>query len=135
MSTGPIEAVGGVGSADPARMMSIDALYSQMVSGLGSADIGSIENVSIPGIDETAAGQAAAARSDSFGEMLGQGLQEVENLDINAQNKALGAATGDLDDVHDYVIAAVEAQTAVELTTTLRNKALELFQQIIGMQL
>ncbi|GAB3241691.1 flagellar hook-basal body complex protein FliE [Kineosporia babensis] len=129
MSISPIEAAG---TADPAQMMSIDALYNQMVAGLGTGDTASIENVSIPGIDSDL---ATANRSDSFGNALSRGLQEVENLDTNAQNKAMSAATGELDDVHDYVIAAVEAQTAVELTTTVRNKALESFQQIMGMQL
>jgi flagellar hook-basal body complex protein FliE len=132
MTIGPLDSIGGVGDADPARMLSLDALYNQMVAGLGGANVGSTQDMSITGIDS---GLAMQARSESFGDMLGQGLQQVENLDTTAQTKAIGAATGDLNDVHDYVISAVEAQTAVELTTTLRNKALESFQQIMGMQL
>jgi flagellar hook-basal body complex protein FliE len=124
--------VSAVGVTDPSSMTSAAHLYDQMSAGLGTSDVGSIEDISIPGVD---GGTAAAARSDSFGNVLGRGLQQVENLDTTAQTKAIGAATGDLNDVHDYVIAAVQAQTAVELTTTLRNKALESFQQIIGMQL
>ncbi|GAB6899877.1 flagellar hook-basal body complex protein FliE [Kineosporia succinea] len=132
MSIGPVSAVG---AADPSQMISIDQLYSQMASGLSTSDVGSIEDIAIPGISADTTDNAAAARGKSFGTMLGEGLQSVENLDTTAQNKAISAATGDLDDVHDYVIASVEAQTAVELTTTLRNKALESFQQIMGMQL
>lgn len=126
MSIGPISAVG------TGDVSGVAGVYDQMVAGLSSADVGSIENISVPGLDGDV---AAGLRGQSFGAMVGQGLQSVENLDITAQNKALGAATGDLQDVHDYVIAAVEAQTAVELTTTLRNKALESFQQIMGMPL
>lgn len=129
MSIAPLAAVG---AADPSQMISADNLYSQMAAGLGTSEVGSIEDIAIPGIDS---GMAAQTRSESFGSLLGQGLQQVENLDTTAQTKAIGAATGDLDDVHDYVISAVEAQTAVELTTTLRNKALESFQSIMGMQL
>ncbi|MCD5350673.1 flagellar hook-basal body complex protein FliE [Kineosporia mesophila] len=132
MSVMPVAAVG---VTDPSALISGADLYSQMAAGLGTADVGSIENISVPGAGTSAITEAASARSDSFGNALGKGLQSVENLDITAQNKAIGAATGDLNDVHDYVIAAVEAQTAVELTTTLRNKALESFQQIMGMQL
>jgi flagellar hook-basal body complex protein FliE len=132
MSSGPIEALGSMTAADPGRMVSAENLYQQMVAGLGTAEVGNLEDIAIPGIDS---GLAAQNRSETFGRMLGDGLQQVENLDTTAQTKAIGAATGDLDDVHDYVIAAVEAQTAVELTTTLRNKALESFQSIIGMQL
>ena len=133
MTIAPLSAVG---VTDPTSASSVAGTYDQMVAGLGTSDVGSIEDISIPGVDSSfAAGQAATARSDSFGNMLGQGLRSVENLDVNAQTKAIGAATGDLNEVHDYVIAAVKAQTAVELTTTLRNKALESFQQIMGMQL
>ena len=132
MTIGPIDAVVSAGTADPTRMMNLEGLYNQMVAGLGAGDVGTIEDISIPGLD---GGLAAQTRGESFGNALGQGLQEVENLDMTAQTKAIGAATGDLDDVHDYVIAAVQAQTAVELTTTLRNKALESFQSIMGMQL
>jgi flagellar hook-basal body complex protein FliE len=67
--------------------------------------------------------------------MIGEGLKRVEGLDITASTKAVQAATGDLTDVHDYVIAAQEAQTATELTTTLRNKALESFNEIMRMPL
>jgi flagellar hook-basal body complex protein FliE len=132
MSVVPVSAVG---VTDPSMMTSAGNLYDQMSAGLGTSDVGSIEDLSIPGLDGGTAAAAASTRSDSFGNALGQGLQQVENLDTTAQTKAIGAATGDLNDVHDYVIAAVQAQTAVELTTTLRNKALESFQQIIGMQL
>ena len=133
MTVSPISAVG---VTDPSAMTSATNLYDQMSAGLGSSDVGSIEDLKVPGLDDgLTADSAAATRGDSFGKALGQGLQQVENLDTTAQTKAIGAATGDLSDVHDYVIAAVQAQTAVELTTTLRNKALESFQQIIGMQL
>jgi len=137
-----VASIGAVGVTDPSALSSMSSatsLYDQMSAGLGSADVGNLEDISIPGLSgdlsASAASSAASTRSDSFGNLLGQGLQQVESLDTTARTKAIGAATGDLDDVHDYVIAAVQAQTAVELTTTLRNKALESFQQIIGMQL
>jgi len=125
-----VEAIGALGPGGASGATA--TVYDQMVAGLGAAQNTSIENIAVPGLDS---GIAAEQRGQSFAAMVGQGLQSVENLDVSAQNKAIGAATGDLEDVHDYVIAAVEAQTAVELTTTLRNKALESFQQIMGMPL
>jgi flagellar hook-basal body complex protein FliE len=83
----------------------------------------------------TAAGQAAATRGSDFASVIGNGLQQVENLNQTASAKAVQAATGDLSDVHDYTIAASQAQTATELTTTLRNKALESFNEIMRMPL
>jgi flagellar hook-basal body complex protein FliE len=83
----------------------------------------------------SASSQAAASRSADFAQMVGDGLQKLEGLDKTASTKAVQAATGDLTDVHDYVIAATQAQVATELTTTLRNKALESFNEIMRMPL
>ncbi|MDQ1499053.1 MAG: flagellar hook-basal body complex protein FliE, partial [Actinomycetota bacterium] len=44
-----------------------------------------------------------------------------------------GAATGDLTNVHDYMIAATEASLATQLTVAVRNKAVEAFNQIMNM--
>ena len=78
---------------------------------------------------------AAAGRGANFASSIGDGLREVEQLDRTASDKAVQAATGDLTDVHDYVIAATQAQLATELTTTVRNKALEAFNDIMRMPL
>ena len=41
---------------------------------------------------------------------MGQSLSDLGNLDRTAADKAVKAATGDLTDVHDYMIAANEAR-------------------------
>ena len=103
-------------------------LYQQQVTGMNPDPANSVAA-------NTAVGQATAARGADFASMIGDGLKRVEGLDITASTKAVQAATGDLTDVHDYVIAAQEAQIATELTTTLRNKALESFNEIMRMPL
>ena len=67
--------------------------------------------------------------------MISSGLSNLESLDQSAATKATQAATGDLKDVQDYVITAMEAQTSTELTTTVRNKALDAFNEIMRMPL
>jgi flagellar hook-basal body complex protein FliE len=117
----------------------LDALmqaYQQTLgssASLGTTGTGAIDSTGLLGT--SAVDSAAAARSANFGDLLTNGLQNLENLDLTAQNKAIAAATGDATDVHDYVIAATEAQTATELTTTLRNKALDSFNEIMRMPL
>ena len=44
------------------------------------------------------------------------------------------AATGDLNAIHDYTIAAAEASTATQLTVSLKNAAVQSFQSIMNMQ-
>ena len=44
------------------------------------------------------------------------------------------AATGDLTDISQYTIAATQASLVTQLATTLSTKAVEAFNQIMGMQ-
>lgn len=44
------------------------------------------------------------------------------------------AATGSLENVHDYTIAAAKSSLAIELTAAVRNKAVEAFSEIMRMQ-
>ncbi|HST80446.1 MAG TPA: flagellar hook-basal body complex protein FliE [Kineosporiaceae bacterium] len=127
MSISPIAAISS-GGADLSRLAE---LYQRQVAGLGTdPTTGAAANSALGSADAT-----GAIRGADFAAMIGEGLQKVEGLDLTASTKAVQAATGDLTDVHDYVIAAQEAQVATELTTTLRNKALESFNEIMRMPL
>jgi flagellar hook-basal body complex protein FliE len=66
--------------------------------------------------------------------MLSGGLQKVEAAQDRADALAVQAATGQLADVHDYMIAANEAALATQLTAAVRNKALEAFNEIMRLQ-
>ncbi|WP_245941708.1 flagellar hook-basal body complex protein FliE [Vallicoccus soli] len=83
----------------------------------------------------TTAAPAAAAGDGGFGALLAQGLQQVQGLQARADEMSVQAATGDLQDVHDYTIAATQASLATELATTLRNKGVEAFNEIMRMPL
>jgi flagellar hook-basal body complex protein FliE len=123
-----VPAVGAITSGSGADLSKIFEQYQQQITGLGAdPSTGVAANAAVA--------QATQVRGADFASMIGQGLQRVEGLDITASTKAVQAATGDLTDVHDYVIAAQEAQVATELTTTLRNKALESFNEIMRMPL
>jgi flagellar hook-basal body complex protein FliE len=86
----------------------------------------------------TAAGAASAASAASgpdFGQLLSNGLQQLQGLNDQQDQLAVQAATGDLSSLHDYTIAATEASVATQLTTAVRNKALESFNEIMRMQI
>ncbi|MBO3084941.1 flagellar hook-basal body complex protein FliE [Cellulomonas fengjieae] len=68
-----------------------------------------------------------------FASVLGS-IDQLQNLQSTSSSLAVQAVTGDLDDVHDYTIAAAEASTAIELTAAIRNKAVEAFSEIMRMQ-
>ena len=77
---------------------------------------------------------AAPSDSSSFGDTLGRALDAVSDSHARADELALEAATGDLTAVHDYTIAATEAQLLTQLTVEVRNRAVEAFNDIMRMQ-
>ena len=72
-------------------------------------------------------------RTGDFGNVFTGALDNVANLQSQADGLAVQAATGDLTDVHEYLIASTQASLATELTVAVRNKALESFNQIMNM--
>lgn len=76
----------------------------------------------------------AGSSGSSFASMLGDQLDKVSAAQANADQLALQAATGDLQSIQDYTIASTEAQLLTQLTVTVRNKAVEAFNDIMRMQ-
>jgi flagellar hook-basal body complex protein FliE len=73
------------------------------------------------------------AASDGFGDLVTKAVDQVEGTQAKADDLAVKAATGELTDVHDYMIATTQAQLATELTVAVRNKAVEAFNDIMRM--
>ena len=69
-----------------------------------------------------------------FGSLVLDGLDRLEGLTDKADGLAVQAATGKLENIHDYTIAASEASVASQLTVALRNRAVEAFTEIMRMQ-
>jgi flagellar hook-basal body complex protein FliE len=76
---------------------------------------------------------AASTSGAGFANVL-SGIDNLQQLQSTTNDLAVKAVTGDLDDVHDYTIAAAESSTALELTAAVRNKAVEAFNEIMRMQ-
>ena len=69
-----------------------------------------------------------------FGAMVSEGIGKLQELQTTTDQMAVKAATGDLTDVHDYMIASSQSGLATELTVAVRNKAVEAFTEIMRMQ-
>ncbi|GGJ82541.1 hypothetical protein GCM10010123_10250 [Pilimelia anulata] len=79
-------------------------------------------------------GATEATGGADFATTLASSLQNVQDLQNKTSDLSVQAATGTLSDVHDYMIASAESGIATQLTTAVRNKAVEAFQEIMRMQ-
>lgn len=100
------------------------------IEGLGA--IGALPGIGAAGGLPRAA-DVDGAGTDAFAEALAA-LDDLSAAHAQVDTLAVQAATGDLRAVHDYTIAATEAQLLTQLTVEVRNKAVEAFNSIMSMQ-
>lgn len=86
-----------------------------------------------PNVSASASPKVAGSGED-FGSLVLDGIDRLEQVQDRSDNLAVKAATGDLNAIHDYTIAATEAQVTTQLTVAVRNKAVEAFNEIMRMQ-
>lgn len=90
-------------------------------------------STSLPSLPKTDHAPPAEA-SAGFGDAVVGAMENLDALHGTADSLAIQAATGDLADVHEYTIAASQAEVATQLTVAVRDKAVEAFNDIMRMQ-
>ncbi|WP_235494580.1 flagellar hook-basal body complex protein FliE [Geodermatophilus sp. Leaf369] len=109
------------GASNSVPATDVSGLLTQGVGGLG-------------GGSATSAVQAPVnAQGSTFADVLTQSIGQLQGLQSTADTYATQAATGDLQDVHDYMIAASEARLATDAVVTIKNKAVDAFNEIMRM--
>lgn len=73
------------------------------------------------------------AMAGGFGQYLEQALGEVNKLQQEAEQTSAKVVTGEIEDIHQAVLAAEKAMLSLQLTIQVRNKVLEAYQEIIRM--
>jgi flagellar hook-basal body complex protein FliE len=94
----------------------------------------------LPGL--AAAGTPSAASSADgataapapFSDLLTDAAGQVNQLEEQAHAAVAGLMSGSGVDVHQAMIATQKASMAFELALAVRNKAVQAYQQVIGMQ-
>ena len=81
----------------------------------------------IPGAD--------AKDGKSFGRFLTDALGDVNALQHNAGDTVQKFATGAPMDIHQVMIAIEQASTALALTTQVRNKLVDAYQEVMHTQI
>ena len=125
MSIAALESIGGIGvggATGVAQAFEAYAARSPLVSGTGYLT------------GDSAVGATAAASGAGFANSLATAIDSVDAAQKTSSDLAVKAVSGELEDVHDYTVAATEAQVALELTAAIRNKAVDAFNEIMRMQ-
>jgi flagellar hook-basal body complex protein FliE len=110
-----IPAVSGLSAVPSSALQALQA--AQSTSGAGAASV-----------------TPASGSSGGFANVLTSAVDAVQSTQETANGLALQAVTGNLDDVAQATIAATRAQLTMELASTVRNKGVDAFNQIMNMQ-
>ncbi len=87
-----------------------------------------------PAASITKAGEATKGSGVSFTETVKKAIASVNELQSDADEMARKLATGELEDVHQAVLAMNKAKLAFDFTLAVRTKVLEAYQEIMRMQ-
>ncbi|MBW8765663.1 MAG: flagellar hook-basal body complex protein FliE [Geodermatophilales bacterium] len=101
--------------------------------GIVPVGIGGIAGVASTAATTGTTGTQATQGDGGFAAVLAASFDRLQGTQSAADSLATQAATGDLKDVHDYMIASNEASLATEMVVTIKNKAVEAFNEIMRM--
>ena len=76
-----------------------------------------------------------AASGSSFGQMLQSALGQVSGLQDHSAQMTTAFAQGKTGDIHSVMIASEQATMALQLTTQIRNKAVDAYQEVMRMSM
>jgi len=92
----------------------------------------------IPNVDAPVNGRqinkALKETNDSFGTMLNQAVKDVDHLQDEAGNAVDRMVRGESADLHEVMIAVEKARTSFDLLMEVRNKAVDMYRELMRMQ-
>lgn len=96
-----------------------------------------IESLKLTPVISSAANYVGANKepeTKSFGQYFNEAVQSVNDLQMKGQQANLDLAAGKAEDLSQVIIATEKASIALQLTTQIRNKAVDAYQEIMRMQ-
>ncbi len=103
----------------------MDALNLQNIASLGGA--------SVPALGSSAAAGPAAPQM-SFANLMANQLEQANSQYAAAQGSVDGLLSGNMDDIHNVVIATAKAELSMQMMLEVRNKLSEQYQELMRMQ-
>ncbi|RSL32860.1 flagellar hook-basal body complex protein FliE [Salibacterium salarium] len=78
--------------------------------------------------------KTAAEAQESFKQSLNEAITNVNDRQIESNEMTSKLASGEVDNLHEVMVAAEKASVTLQTTVEVRNKALESYKQIMRMQ-
>jgi len=93
-------------------------------------------NSPIASVTEVSPAKAGSEAGEgvSFKSLVKDAIGEVNHLQNHADQLAVKVASGDIEDVHQAMIAMQKAKLALDLTIQVRNKVIDAYTEIMRMQ-
>lgn len=73
--------------------------------------------------------------ANSFTEMLRERLMETNQMVKESEEMSTAFAAGEVENIHEVMIAGEKAKLAVNLTTAIQSKVLSAYKEIMRLQL
>ena len=76
-----------------------------------------------------------AKKPEGFGDTLDSAIEEVDGLQKKADRATLGLSTGEVEDVHQVMIAMNEADLSFRMMLEVRNRLVDAYKEISRLQI
>ncbi|HPO83007.1 MAG TPA: flagellar hook-basal body complex protein FliE [bacterium] len=84
-------------------------------------------------VDPIADIEEGSRSEKSFLTVLGESIEKVNNLQLDAERMVTAFSAGEDIDIHNVMIAIERANLALSVVTEVRNRALEAYQEMMRM--
>lgn len=106
-----------------------------MITGIQAASVASANSSASTSVAGFAGNRPALPAGDSpFSELMTDAIGKVSELEGQARAAVDGLISGAGVDVHQAMIAAEKSSMAFEMALAIRNKAVQSYQSVMGMQ-
>jgi len=140
-SGGNTEGTEGANNATPTSAQFMSQLESLGIPNTGPiTSIEDLEQFQLPKIGEgiskspSATFSPSSTNSPTFTDLIGDLVREVDNKGKTSVRELKKVMTGEVDNLHQSMVAMQEASISFTLMVEVRNKLMESYQQVMRMQ-
>ena len=88
----------------------------------------------VPQLTPSVAVKEQANNKLDFSKQLTEALNNINEMQVKADDMATKLVLGEIDDLHQVTVAMEQAKLSLQLAVQVRNKVVEAYQEIARMQ-